>query len=112
MNMFNIILVLFFVGRTEPSYFAKTQCTVNFRVLNAVLEVEGSLKVKNANIRFDPDNLREASIQVSADPFSIETGIAIRDKHLRRGDYFDANKYPEIQLTSKNFSKSGKNEFT
>ena len=43
---------------------------------------------------------------------TVETGIVIRDKHLRRSDYFDANKYPEIQLTSKSFSKSGKNEFT
>ena len=81
------------------------------QVINAGLEVEGTLKVKHAHIRFDPDNLLHASIQVSADPSSIETGIGIRDKHLRRSDYFDTNTYPEIRLQSKSFSKRGKNEF-
>ena len=58
-----------------------------------------------------PTIFGSASIQVSADPSSIETGIGIRDKHLRRSDYFDTNTYPEIRLQSKSFRKTGKNEF-
>jgi polyisoprenoid-binding protein YceI len=112
MNMFTIIMILFLLERADPYYLANAQCNVTFHVINAGLEVEGTLKVKHANIRFDPDNIRHASIQVSADPSSIETGIGIRDKHLRRRDYFDTNSYPEIQLKSKSFSKRGKNEFT
>ena len=109
--MFTIIMILFLLERADPSYLVDAQCTVNFTVINAGLEVEGTLKVKSANISFDPDNLRQASIQVSADPSSIETGIGIRDKHLRRSDYFDTNTYPEIRLQSKSFRKTGKNEF-
>jgi len=112
MNMFTIIMILFLLERTDPTYLVNAHCSVNFKVINAGLEVEGTLKVKHANIKFDPDNLRHASIQVSADPSSIETGIGIRDKHLRRRDYFDTNTYPEIQLKSTSFSKQGKNEFT
>jgi polyisoprenoid-binding protein YceI len=111
MNMFHFIVILFLLNRADFSYFADAQCTVNFTVMNAGLAVEGSLKVKNANIRFDPDNLQHASIQVSADPSSIETGIGIRDKHLRRSDYFDSNACPEIRLQSKSFRRTGKNEF-
>jgi polyisoprenoid-binding protein YceI len=111
MNMFTIIMILFLLERTDPSYLLNAQCTVNFKVINAGLEVDGTLKVKSTNIRFDPDRLRDASIQVSADPSSIETGIGIRDKHLRRSDYFDTNSYPEIRLQSKSFRKTGKNEF-
>jgi len=91
MNMFTIIMILFLLERSDPFYLVDTQCTVSFQVINAGLEVDGTLKVKSTNIRFDPDNLRAASIQVSADPSSIETGIGIRDKHLRRSDYFDTN---------------------
>ena len=101
--MFNIIMILFLLERADPIHLVDAQCTVNFTVINAGLEVEGTLKVKNANIRFDPDNLRQATIQVSGDPSSIETGIGIRDKHLRRSDYFDTNTYPEIRLQSKSF---------
>jgi len=111
MNMFTIIMILFLLERTDPFYLVDTQCTVSFQVINAGLEVDGTLKVKSTNIRFDPDNLQAASIQVSADPSSIETGIGIRDKHLRRSDYFDTNIYPEIRLQSKSFRKTGKNEF-
>ena len=111
MNMFTIIMILFLLERTDSTYLVNAQCTVNFTVVNAGIEVEGTLKVKNANIHFDPDNVRQASIQVSADPSSIETGIGIRDKHLKRSDYFDTNTYPEIRLQSKSFRATGKNEF-
>ena len=111
MSMFTIIMILFLLERADPSLLVNAQCAVNFRVINAGLEVEGTLKVKNANIIFDPENLQRASIHVSADPSSIETGIGIRDKHLRRSDYFDTNAYPEIQLRSKSFRKAGKNKF-
>lgn len=109
--MFNIIMILFLLEKAGPSHLAGVQCTVNFTVRNAGVEVEGTLKIKNANIRFDPDNLYQGSIQVSADPSSIETGIGIRDKHLRRSDYFDTNTYPEIRLQSKGFRRIGKNAF-
>jgi len=109
--MFNLIMILFLLERADSSYLVDAQCTVNFTVMNAGLEVEGSLKVKNVDIRFDPDNLRQASIQVSADPSSIETGIGIRDKHLKRSDYFDTNTYPEIRLQSKSLRETGKNKF-
>src|SRR5688572_28027347 len=111
MIVFNLIMILFLLERADSSYLVDAQCTVNFTVINAGLEVEGSLKVKNADIRFDPDNLLQASIHVTADPSSIETGIGIRDKHLRRSDYFDTNIYSEIRLQSKSFRKTGKNEF-
>jgi len=111
MSMFTIIMILFLLERADPSHLVDAQCTVNFAVINAGFEVEGTLKVKNADIRFDPDNLLQASIQVTADPSSIETGIGIRDKHLRRSDYFDTNTYPEIRLQSKSFRHARKNEF-
>jgi polyisoprenoid-binding protein YceI len=111
MNMFTIIMILFLLERADVAYLVNAPCTVNFEVMNAGLAVEGTLKVKNANIKFDPDDILHSSIQVSADPSSIETGIGIRDKHLRRSDYFDTNAYPEIQLKSKSFRKTGKNKF-
>ena len=111
MSMFTVIMILFLLERGNPLPLVNAQCTVNFTVGNAGLEVEGTLKVKDANIIFDPENLQHASIQVSADPSSIETGIGIRDKHLRRNDYFDTNTYPEIRLQSKSFRETGKNRF-
>ena len=110
--MFTIVLLLFFLDRQIPSHPVNFEYSVKFTVINAGFEVEGTMKIKDALIRFDPDKFLDGKIQVSADPSSIETGIGIRDKHLKRSDYLDATTYPEIQLRSKDFSKTGKNEFT
>lgn len=79
--------------------------------LQTGFEVEGTLQLQNVEIKFDPENLQKSYVYATADPSSIQTGISIRDKHLKRRDYFDASRYPEIKLRSKDFRKKGKNNF-
>jgi polyisoprenoid-binding protein YceI len=109
--MFNLILIILLFERGNPPEVSNTQCFVKFSILNAGFEVEGTLRVKDAQIDLDPENLHEGFIKVYGDASSIETGIPIRDKHLRRSDFFDAVNYPEILLKSKSFKKTGRNEY-
>jgi polyisoprenoid-binding protein YceI len=85
--------------------------SIAFRVNNGGFDVEGTLGVTKAEIKFDEGNLPGSYIWAQADPSSIQTGISIRDKHLKRIDYFDVNTYPEIKVCSKSFKKIGKHEF-
>jgi polyisoprenoid-binding protein YceI len=48
------------------------------------------------------------AIVATANTATISTGIAIRDKHLMRSDYFNTKQYPEIRLVSKSIRKSGR----
>jgi polyisoprenoid-binding protein YceI len=89
----------------------KPTVKVTFEIENAGMTVTGSIQVTKTQFRFDPKDLQNSSILVVADPSTVETGISIRDKHLKRSDYFDVAKYPEIRLYSTGYRKTGKNKF-
>ncbi len=42
---------------------------------------------------------------------SLETGIALRDKHLKKEEYFAIDKFPEMTFTSKLVSKTRDNTY-
>ncbi|MCI0751910.1 MAG: YceI family protein [Flammeovirgaceae bacterium] len=87
-------------------------CTIQFSIRNASIEVNGFISGVNAEIKFDPGNLNGSLIQATADPSTIQTGISVRDKHLKRSDFFDVKNYPTVTIRSKRFQKKGKNKFS
>ncbi|MCI7551534.1 MAG: YceI family protein [Actinomycetaceae bacterium] len=46
------------------------------------------------------ENLEDSTIEVHAKTTSIQTGNQARDKHLRSGDFFDAENNPEVIFKS------------
>ena len=90
---------------------ANENASISFTIVNAGFEVSGSLQIAQLDIRFDPKNLSQSSVFVMVDPSSIKTGISVRDKHLKRNDYFDVQNYPEIHLKSICFKKTGRSSF-
>lgn len=90
---------------------SNSKIDIQFIIRNAGMDVTGTVQITAADIRFYADKLAESSIRVVADPSTISTGISIRDKHLKKSDYFDAVKYPAITLQSKKISASGKKKF-
>ncbi|MGD2138858.1 MAG: YceI family protein [Burkholderiales bacterium] len=47
------------------------------------------------------------SIEVSIDSASIDTGLAKRDEHLRRKEFFDVEQYPTISFVARALSFDG-----
>jgi polyisoprenoid-binding protein YceI len=84
---------------------------IRFIIRNAGMDVTGTLQTTAAEIRLNPNKLEESSIRVVADPATINTGISIRDKHLKKSDYFDIAKYPALTLQSKKIGASGRKKF-
>jgi polyisoprenoid-binding protein YceI len=85
-----------------------TNGKITFKVNNAGVEVSGTLDVAALEISFNEKDLEQSSVTATADPNTINTGIKIRDNHLRRTDYFDVAGYPTIKLQSKKFTRAGK----
>lgn len=83
---------------------------VNFFIENAGITVEGNMEGLEADIQFHARKPSKSSVNASLDPTTIDTGIRIRDNHLRRADYFDVKQYPEITLKSTGFEKTGKDQ--
>jgi polyisoprenoid-binding protein YceI len=79
--------------RLDPS-----RSTVEFHVPN----VYGLLIVKGRFARFDGalDLGADPAATLTVDAASLDTGNARRDKHLRSGDFFDAERHPQVRFTS------------
>ena len=111
----NFVLIIFLVIRpfaTGPSHNDKlAESLIEFRIDNAGIEVSGVIDEVQADINFNEKNTAKSSIVAKARPIHIRTGILIRDKHLQRSDYFHADRFPEITLTSTSFKKVGRNKF-
>lgn len=73
---------------------------IQFKIRNFGLYVEGSLKGLAGSITFDGNNLRDARFEVSVQSQTVDTGIALRDKHLQKEDYLDAGNFPYISFVS------------
>ena len=97
-----ILLVSFGWGTTfaQDLRLVEASSTVGFQIKNFGLLVEGSLKGLKGTIRFNQNDLTSAYFDVSVSAETIYTGIDMRDSHLRKEEYFYAEKYPEIKFKS------------
>ena len=82
--------------------------SVKFTIKNFGFNVAGSFKGLGGTIQFDPADLNHASFDVTIDVNSINTGIDMRDNHLRSEDYFDVKNYPQIHFVSTRVVNSNK----
>jgi polyisoprenoid-binding protein YceI len=76
---------------------------IAFTILNAGFEVEGSMENLSADIIFDPQEPEKSYINATVAAATVQTGIRIRDNHLRRSDYFSVEEYPELRLSMTDF---------
>ena len=80
--------------------------TVGFSVKHMVItSVKGTFGEFDGAIMFDETDLTKTSASGTISVASIDTGNEKRDGHLKSGDFFDAEKYPQITFASKKVEK-------
>jgi polyisoprenoid-binding protein YceI len=87
------------------------QTPVHFIIKNAGLKVNGSIGGLEGFITVDPENLNLLKIEGSIDPNTIDTGIGLRNNHLKKPDYFNVKEYPKILMTSTEITKKGNRKY-
>jgi polyisoprenoid-binding protein YceI len=70
-----------------------------------VTTVRGHFTEFEGTAHVDTANPAASSVKLSIKTASIDTGSADRDGHLRSGDFFDADTYPEITFVSTKVEK-------
>jgi polyisoprenoid-binding protein YceI len=70
-----------------------------------VTTVRGHFTEFEGTAHVDTANPAASSVKLSIETASIDTGSADRDGHLRSGDFFDADTYPEITFVSTKVEK-------
>ena len=74
--------------------------SVSFTVKNLGINTSGEIKGLKGSIQWDQANVSKSSMNVSVDVSTINTGIEMRDSHLKKAEYFDADKFPQISFKS------------
>jgi polyisoprenoid-binding protein YceI len=77
-----------------------TDNAVTFAIKNFGINTNGEMKGLKGVIKWDDSNPAASIFNVTVDANSINTGIDMRDDHLRDEDYFDVKKYPVISFVS------------
>ena len=81
---------------------------VLFKIRNFGVTVDGTFNGLKGEIKFDPQDIEQAYFNVTVDVNSIETGIELRDKHLKKEEYFDTKSYQVIRFISSKVSQGDK----
>ncbi len=83
------------VWNFDPAY-----STVDFVVRNLWYNVKGRFNVLDGSIVLDEDDIRQSSVTATIKASSIDTGNKRRDVHLQSSDFFDVERFPDIQFKS------------
>src|SRR4030095_989516 len=81
-----------------------TNSQIGFKVKHLMFtNVRGSFKQFDGSIYTTGDDFKTGEIDFWIDPTSINTGNKQRDAHLKSADFFDAEKFKEINFTANTF---------
>lgn len=64
-----------------------------------ILPVRGRFGVVHGALGLNGDGLTSAQFTLEVDAASVQTGIALRDRHLRAERFLNANLYPVVRFT-------------
>ena len=89
-----------------------THSSIDFAVKHMMFAtVKGSFKAFEATIEADPADLTTAAIAFTVDLASVDTRNDDRDNHLRSGDFFDVENYPNMTFKATDIVKTGEGKY-
>src|SRR5262245_27819423 len=83
------------VWTIDPQY-----ATVEFTAKLLFLTVKGRFTDFSAQLTLDENDIHRSSVEATIRAASVNTGVKMRDDHLRSKDFLDAESYPEIRFQS------------
>jgi polyisoprenoid-binding protein YceI len=83
---------------------------INFTVKHFFTPVTGSFEDYEINLDYNAEEPEKSSVEARIKVASVNTGNEKRDNHLRSGDWFETEKYPNITFKSTSVRKVGDNQ--
>ncbi|HET7876459.1 MAG TPA: YceI family protein [Methylomirabilota bacterium] len=103
------LLTLGALAAAEPRRYAiqLEASEITFKATSRLMDADGRFHRFSGEVVLDPDNPAGARVALSIEAASIDTGIAMRDRHLRSGDFFDVERFPTITFESTRVELAG-----
>lgn len=108
-TVYTILVVCLFLSM--PGVAQNDSTTIDFKIKNFGVYVNGSFSQVTITSNFDTNNLEKSFITAMVPIHSINTNNTKRDKHLLASDYFDEPNYKQLKLTSTNIKKTATNTY-
>lgn len=110
MKRIYLLVTILFVALTiqaQTSWVVdKANSNLNFSVFHmGISDVTGRFNDFDVTLTADDEDFADAVLTLSVDVASIDTGIKMRDDHLRTDDFFDVEKYPKMTFHSTSIEK-------
>lgn len=85
---------------------------LQFKIKHLMISnVSGALKTFNAEVETEDEDFTTAKISLTAQMDSIFTNNEQRDAHLRNSDFFEVEKYPELNFKSTKVQQADSDTF-
>ncbi len=81
---------------------------VSFKATSRWMDADGKFSRFTGEAILDPKDPATAKITLSIEPASIDTGIGMRDKHLRSADFLDVARFPTVTFESQSVEMAGR----
>ena len=96
---------------TERWEIDSSHSSLHFSVRHLVIaKVRGSFARWAGTIQVPDGDFSKATVVVTIDASSIDTGVADRDGHLKSPDFFDVAQYPELRFVGKRVQSRAEGE--
>jgi polyisoprenoid-binding protein YceI len=81
---------------------------ITFRATSRLMNADGRFSRFSGDVVVDPAALTGARISLTIDAASLDTGIEMRDKHLRSADFFEVERFPTVTFQSVRVEAAGR----
>ena len=90
----------------------KAHAKLGFSITHMLVsEVEGSFKNFDIKLNAPKEDFTDAQVELSADVNSMDTQNEMRDAHLKKEDFLQAEKHPTLNFKSISFKKVEENKY-
>ncbi|MBI2945879.1 MAG: polyisoprenoid-binding protein [Candidatus Wallbacteria bacterium] len=103
-----VLFALPFAAQAATWEIDASHSSIEFSVRHLMISnVTGKFKDFAGTIDFDGKDASKATVEVTIQSASIDTGIEKRDEHLKNADFFDVAKHPTLTFKSTKVEPTG-----
>lgn len=81
---------------------------ITFRATSRLMNAEGRFSRFSGDVLADPAVLTGGRVTLTIDASSLDTGIEMRDNHLRSSDFFEVERFPTVAFQSLRVEAAGR----